>query len=188
MQLVTLERSQTTKMFWWGLGALLLVIAATTQQEDAAVNGAAFLLLVMAVMPFYLWLLGWSHGLPIWPVFVLMTGVTAALPMVQEPASLEGYSPAEIMTGGFTVTGFIILGTIAWLMVTARTGRSPATVLMIQKEHVDRYLLMFLFAGVFFELNRFTNWMGEFGNISQIIRGVSSSMRSTAGARRSSAR
>jgi hypothetical protein len=140
------------------------------------VNGAGFLLLVVAAMPFYLWLLGWSQGLPIWPVFALITGVTAALPMVQEPVSLEGYSPVEIMTGGLTVAGVIVLGTIIWLMVTARKGRPPATVLMIQKEHVDRYLLMFLFAGVFFELNRFTNWMGEFGNISQIIRGVSSSM------------
>ena len=176
MKLISLEKSQTTKLFWLIVGLLMVVAVVTADQSDPGVAAAGGLLALAAVMPFYLWLLGWSHGLPIWPVFALVTGVTYALPMIQDPVNLDGYTSGEIITGGMTTVGFILLGTMIWVSLTSRTRRPPRAVLMIEQEHSVRYLLLFVGAGLLFGVNQFTGWIQFPGNTMAVVRGITGSL------------
>jgi hypothetical protein len=176
MQLITLEKSQTTKLFWLVIGLLLGVFVSTAGQSDPGVLATAVLLALTAALPFYLWLLGSSHGLPIWPVFALVTGVTYALPMIQDPESLDVYTATEIITGGITTIGFILLGTIIWLSLTSRMPRIPRSVLMIERSRSVRYLLIFIGLGLLFGLNQLTGWIRFPGNSMQVLRGITGSL------------
>ena len=89
-------------------------------------TAAGGLLALAAVFPLYLWLLGSSHGLPIWPVFALVTGVTYALPMIQNSESLRDYTSTDVIVGGITTIGFILLGTVIWLSMTSRLPKATA--------------------------------------------------------------
>lgn len=176
MQLITLEKSQTTKLFWLIIGLLLGVSVLTADQSDPGVLATAGLLAVAAALPCYLWLLGSSHGLPIWPVFALVTGVTYALPMIQGSEALVGYASTDIITGGITTIGFILLGTIVWLSMTSRAPKAPRNVLMIEQAHSVRYLLMFVGLGLLFGINQFTGWVRFPGNSMQVLRGITGSL------------
>lgn len=176
MQLITLEKSQTTKLFWLIIGLLMAVAVVTADQSDPGVTAAGGLLALAAVLPLYLWLLGSSHGLPIWPVFALVTGVTYALPMIQNSESLSDYSSTEIIMGSITTIGFILLGTMVWLSMTSRQGKAPRTILMIEQSHSVRYLLLFIGLGLLFGINQFTGWVRFPGNTMQVMRGITSSL------------
>ncbi len=176
MQLITLERSQTTKLFWLIIGLLMAVAVVTADQKDPGVTAAGGLLALVAVLPLYLWLLGWSHGLPIWPVFALVTGVTYALPMIQNSESLRDYTSTDVVVGGITTVGFILLATIIWLSMTSRMPKAPRSVLMIEQVHSVRYLLLFVVLGVVFGLNQVTGWINLPGNLMPVVRGIAMSL------------
>lgn len=176
MQILTLEKHQTSQLFWLVLGVLVAVMLYTGREDDPGVVAAAMLLAIVAVYPLYFWLLGWSHGLPIWPVFALVNGTFAALPMVQNPETLDSYTSGEIIVGGFTLMGFIILGTVVWLALTGRKRQVPERVLMVSREHSDRYLFAFIAAGLFFQLNFLFWWINLPGNTLSIVRGITMSL------------
>ena len=176
MQLITLERSKTTKLFWLIVGLLIAVSFLTAKQSDPGVTAAGVLLAVAALLPLYLWLLGRSQGLPIWPIFSLVTGMTYALPMIQNSASLADYTAVEIITGAMTTVGFIILGTVIWLSMTARRTEPPQSVLMIERTHAVRYLLLFVGLGVLFGVSQVTGWIELPGNLMPVVRGITMSL------------
>jgi hypothetical protein len=176
MQLITLEKSQTTKLFWLIIGLLMAVAVVTAEQTDPGVTATGGLLALTAVLPLYLWLLGSSHGLPIWPVFSLVTGVTYALPMIQDSESLSDYTPTDVIVGGITTIGFILLGTIIWLSMTSRAPKAPRNVLMIEQRHSVRYLLIFVGLGLLFGINQLTGWVRFPGNSMQVVRGITGSL------------
>jgi hypothetical protein len=176
MQLITLERSQTTKLFWLIVGGLVAVGMLTAKQPDPGVGAAGVVLALVAVLPIYLWLLGWSHGLPIWPVFALVTGITYSLPMIQDPSNLDAYSPGEIIIGSMTTVGFILLGTLIWVSITSKTPPAPRMILMIDQVHAVRYLLMFVGIGLVFGVNQLTNWIIFPGNLMAVARGIALSL------------
>ncbi len=176
MQVTTLERGKTTRLFWLTAGGLALIMLLTAKQTDPAITAAGVILGLIALFPLHLWLLGYSHGLPIWPVFALVNGVTSALPMVQDPRTLDAYTPLEIITGGMTMAGFILLGTAVWVFLTANTPPAPKRVLMIENAHALRYLFLFVAAGVIFLVNNFVGFIVLPGNLMQVARGVALSL------------
>jgi hypothetical protein len=176
MQLLTLERSQSAKLFWLIVALLGVVMIWTAKQTDPGIVATAMALGLVAAFPFHLWLSGASHGLPIWPVFALINGATAALPMIQDPVTLESYQPSEIIIGGLTMMFFIGLGTLTWLAITARRSQAPRDILMISRQHADRYLFAFIVAGLFFQLNQIGYWIALPGNSMQVVRGVTMSL------------
>lgn len=176
METLALEKRATSKLFWLIAGLVAFVLIWTARQRDPVVFGAAVLVAAAAVYPFYFWLMGWSQGLPMWPVFAFITGITAALPMVQAPEVLFDYTSAEILVGGMTVTGFILLGTVVWLTLTGRPDAPPAHVLMISRQHSERYLFAFILSGVLFQMNELAWWVNLPGNSMQVVRGISMSL------------
>ena len=178
MQFVNLSKTRSTQLFWAMCGVVILVMILTGKQQDPGVAAAGVLLAIVSLFPFYLWLLGWSHGLPIWPVFAANLGVFAALPMVQAPESLASYNSGETIIGGMTLAGFILLGSVFWLGAAGQRNSPPATVFMISREHSERYLLTFIAAGIFFQANQQLWWIPLPGNTMQIVRGVAMSLNS----------
>ncbi|MBJ7392898.1 MAG: hypothetical protein JHC85_15120, partial [Chthoniobacterales bacterium] len=176
MQLVTLQKGRTTRLFWLAAGLVLAVAALTAEQSDPAIIAAGFVVVLASLLPLYLWLLGWSGGLPIWPVFSLATGMTYALPMIQDSVALRGYTADEIIAGGMTFVGFVLLGTIVWASLTSRPPRPPRSLLMIEMSHSVRYLLLFVGAGLAFGLNQLTGLIPMPGNSMQVFRGITGSL------------
>lgn len=176
MATIALERSGTTNLFWLILGLIGLVIIATFQQSDPSIAATGILLTLVSLLPLYLWLLGWAHGLPIWPVFSLSNGVTFALALLQDSQALDPYTPEEVIVGGITMVGFILLGTFFWKSFTANTPVAPSTILMIQNEHAVTYLFWFVAAGIFFFANDIAHFFYLPGNLMQVVRGVTLSL------------
>ena len=176
MKLLKLEQRSTTKVFWLIAATLLAVLVATAKQQDVAVNAMGVTLVVVSLVPLYLWMLGWSHGLPLWPVFAMVNGISFALPMTQDSKSLADYGATEILVGGATMAGFIFLATIVWVSMTSRAPRAPRKVLMIEQSHAIQYLLLFVGLGVLFQLNQMFGWIEFPGNTMPVARGVSASL------------
>lgn len=178
MQILSLEKGQTARLFWLAAGALCVVMFMTAKQKDPVVVATAVVLGIVAIYPLYFWLMGWSHGLPIWPVFSMVHGVTAALPLVQNAKALDDYTPAQIAAGGMTLIGFFVLGTIIWLAMTGRVPKIPKKLLMIRVEASHRYLFGFIIAGLFFVMNALFFWVSLPGNTMQVLRGITLSLNS----------
>jgi hypothetical protein len=172
MQLVSLTEQQKQRFFYLLCAVVAAVMFFTSEQEDPGVIAAAVVLALVSLYPLYFWLLGYSHGLPLWPVFVMMNGVTAALPMVQAPETLDVYSPGEIVTAGMTYVGFVLIGTIAWLSLTSRAPAPPKRIFTISNARSIPIMLAFVASGIFYYYNQFSGWIPLPGNTSQIARGV----------------
>ena len=170
------EKGKSPRLFWPILGLLVAAIALTSKQEDPGVLAVGILLAVVSVYPFYFWLIGWSHGLPFWPVFAAVTGLSAALPMVQDTKNLGNYTPLEIATGGMTMVGFVLLGTIVWLTLTSRMTLPPRQLLMVSRQNAVAYLFAFLVTGVLYQINNFGGWVNLPGGLMQVVRGVVTAM------------
>lgn len=172
MQPLTIEQQKPTQLFYVTLAILAVVVFITARQPDPGLVATGVLLVLISAYPFYFWLLGWSQGLPIWPVFALINGVTSALPIIQDPVTLENYTAAEIVVGGMTMGGFIIIGTSVWLALSAAKAKPPQFVWMIAREHSERYLFGFILAGLIFQINQLGGWIVFPGNTMQVVRGV----------------
>lgn len=180
MQLIKLESSKTTQLFWLIAGVLVGVLFLTADQDDPGVSAAGVLLALVSLLPFYVWLLGWSHGLPIWPVFSLVLGMTYALPMLQDPETLDSYTPFDVIVGGMTTVGFILLASTVWVFMTSQTPPAPRKVFMIEEHHAVRYLLLFVAGGVLFGLNQLAGWISFPGNLMSVVRGIAMSLNALA--------
>ncbi|MFM8460437.1 MAG: hypothetical protein ACKOB0_16145, partial [Chthoniobacterales bacterium] len=154
------------------IGLLVAVVALTGKQEDPAVAASGVLLVIISVLPLYLWLLGSSGGLPIWPIFALSNGISAALPVLQDVDTLDPYTGTEIIAGAMTMAGFILLGSLLWLAMTSRPPTPPRKLFAISQAHAVRYLLIFVFLGILFS----SGLLRLPGNLMQITRGITMSL------------
>ena len=172
MQLDNIDSRKAAQFFWVLIGLLVALVAFTGKQTDPAVAASGVLLAIMAIFPIYFWLMGWSHGLPVWPVFALSNGISAALPVLQDIDTLDPYTPPEIVVGSMTMVGFLLLGTILWLAMTGRAPTPPRKVLSISQAHAVRYLLLFVLLGILFS----SGLLRLPGNLMQVTRGVTMSL------------
>lgn len=176
MQFTALESKDGIRIFW-GLAALLAaVMFFTAKTQDPGLLAGAVFLAMIAIMPLYLWLLGWSQGLPAWQVFAFVTGLTYALPMIQSARALSDYAPGEIIAGAMVTVGFILLGTLMSLAFENRTVKPPKNILMITQKDSIRYLLLFVCAGLLFGLNEVTGLVAFPGNSKSVVRGICTSL------------
>jgi len=173
MPLVAVEKSTTTKLFWLVAAICGGVLFLTAGQSNAVLLGAGILLTLAGLWPFYLWLLGASHGLPIWPAFSAYSALTAALPVLQASKTLAVYSEDQVLAGVVTMLLFSLIGTVVWISMTARAPRAPKHVVMIQSQDAVRTLFLLLSLGVLFAINELTQFFVYPGQSMQIARGIS---------------
>lgn len=178
MKLLTFDTDKTARLFWGLLALVGVIVMLTARQSDPGVYAAGALLLIVSLFPFYVWLLGWSHGLPIWPVFCLANGLGYAMAMIQNPDTLAEFTPAEVTIGGITTAAFVCLGTMAWVSLTSRAPKPPKNVVMVEERKSVNYLMMFIAMGVAFQLNKMGKWISFPGNSEMVVRGVALSLAS----------
>ena len=176
MQIIQVDSGKTTRLFWSLIAVVGAVLFLTTDQSDPGIFAAALVLAVVGLFPFYLWLLGWSHGLPIWPVFCLVNGVGYAATMFQNPEPLADYTSVEIIIGGITAAGFVFVGTLVWISMTSRTPKPPVRVIMIEHRQSLKFLMAFIAFGVVFQFNRTVGWIPLPGGSVMILRGIALSL------------
>jgi len=172
MQLLTIDSAKAKKLFWSILAAVVVFIVLTTRQTDPVLVGAALLLLLIGVAPFYVWLLGRRHGLPIWPAYSLYACVVGAMPALQKAQSLSRYQDDEVLRALLTMAGFFVAGTTVWLWLTSNDPKPPRKVLMLQSATAIKSLQLCILLGVLFSLNMVTGWVPMPGNSMQVFRGV----------------
>jgi len=175
MEQLELKRSND-KALWALVGAVFAIFVFTTKQPNALVIAAAVLLAAVSLCPFYFWLRGLSSGLPLWPVFALISGLTTALPMAQAPEAVAQYSAAEVILGGLTVAGFVVIGTFVWISMTSGAHKAPERVFMISSGRAESYLFGFVLAGLLFQFNQIAWWFELPGNSMQVVRGIAMSL------------
>ena len=176
MKFVTLSIDKAKRLFMAvALGATGLAIV-TASQADPILLVSSILVMLLGLFPLYLWVIGSSHGLPIWPAFAGYTGLSSALPVIQSSASLLTYSSTAIFTGLLTMGLFLMLGTVVWLATTSRTPRPPKTVLMLGSKSTIQSLLVCLGIGLLFNANTVAGWFQFPGNSMQVARGIASGL------------
>jgi hypothetical protein len=176
MKFVTLSIDKAKRLFMAvALGATGLAIV-TASQADPILLASSILVMLLGLFPLYLWVIGSSHGLPIWPAFAGYTGLSSALPVIQSSASLLTYSSTAIFTGLLTMGLFLMLGTVVWLATTSRTPRPPKTVLMLGSKSTIQSLLVCLGIGLLFNANTVAGWFQFPGNSMQVARGIASGL------------
>ena len=178
MRLLQVDTGKTTRLFWGLLVVVAVVLVFTSKQTDLGVSAAAAVLTIVSMLPFYVWLLGWSHGLPLWPVFCLANGVGYAMAMFQNPDTLAEFTPVEVTVGGMTAAAFVLLGTIIWVSLTSRAPTPPKRVVMVEDKKAISYLVAFLAIGVAFQLNKMGKWIPFPGNTEMVFRGIALSLSS----------
>lgn len=172
MQLLTIDSGKAKQLFWSMAIVAAAVGALTVRQTDPVLVGAAIFVMIIGLAPFYIWLLGNRHGLPIWPAFSLYACSLAAMPALQDAQALERFSDGAILQGLLTMAGFFIVGTITWLSLTARDPKPPKTVLMLESGSAIQALLLCILGGVLFQANMLAGWIHFPGNTMQVARGV----------------
>ena len=103
MQLISLEKGRTTRLFWLVavlLGALLMLY--TGKQDDPGVVATGLLWGSSRLSALFL-AAGLVARLADLAGFRSVNGIFAALPMIQDPENLAVYTSGEIMTGGLTL-------------------------------------------------------------------------------------
>jgi len=152
--------------------AVTATFVLTAAQPDPLLVAASVLLVLVGFAPLYFWLVGSSRGLPIWPAFSLYSAAISALPVVQGARSLVSYSSGAIFGGLATMAGFLALGTMVWLAMTAREPRPPKLLFMLEPGSAVRSLFWCLGVGLAFQANSVAGWVTFPGNSMQVVRGI----------------
>jgi hypothetical protein len=173
MQLISIEAKSAKKLFWGIVLGYSLVCFWTVNQENPILLAASFLLAVVGLWPLYLWLIGSSYGLPIWPAFAAYVSALSALPVLQGSKTLALYSQDAVLVALGTVGGFLFLGTVIWIPMTSGSVKPRPKVVMLESGTAVNSLLWCLAAGLLFSANSMAGWFSFPGNTMQVARGIS---------------
>lgn len=91
---------------------------------------AALLIGIAALLPMYLWCMGMSAGLPIFPLLAVTFSWTYALPLLSGHPAVAAYTPDDHLFAGMAVSGFLLLATVIWLALS-RPRPAPTRVLLL---------------------------------------------------------
>lgn len=172
MQLASIETATAKKLFWSAAAGLSILMALTFKQDNVLLLAAGVGVGVIGLWPLYVWLLGSSHGLPIWPAFSAYSSAIAVMPVVQGAKSLVVYSDGAVLQGLAVTAAFLVVGSVVWLAMTVKVPEPPKTVLMLEPGTAVRSLFWCVALGILFQANSTGGWIQFPGNTMQIVRGI----------------
>jgi len=166
-----LNRKQLLLVFWaWtGLFYFRQIFVPKTDSLDLWLYG--MILTAVCLTPLWMWVTGRIHGLPLWPLFSLSFIPSYCLPLINNAANIQQYSPNEKLTAALTLSGFLALGTAVVHQLTNRPPRIMPFVRGFDLEHSKPRLLLFVFCGVFFLLIADQLYVLG-GGVVSMVRGV----------------
>jgi len=170
-----LNRKQLLTVFWAGTGLFYFrqIFVPKTDNLDLWLYG--MVLTGVCLAPLWMWVTGRMHGLPLWPLFSLSFIPSYCLPLINNAANIQQYSPNEKLTAVLTLTGFLAVGTMVVHQLTNRPARIAPFVRGFDMEQSKPRLLLFVFCGVFFLLIA-DQLYALGGGVVSMVRGVLSSL------------
>ncbi len=154
--------------------ALVLGLASATSLEELL---AYFAVTVTSLAPAALWLWAGAPGIPVWPVSASLYYIYFAVPLVRSnlvDTGVFGYTGDEILSAGFTVSLYLVSGTLAWwAIISSRKRRSVREAPeLISRSVLARVVYCGLGLGVFYFLLLYSPFFAFMGIFIGVIRSV----------------
>ncbi len=159
---------------FWVISALLLIyVGWTFEARPLIFTFAGLLVSCFALLPSYLWCSGQARGLPIWPLSCAGTLLTYGIQLFSSYSHFDGISAGAIWNAALTVTGFLMVGTLAWYVCVTGTRVRPHAALMIRPQKVAGVLIGFFAIGVIYTACSAAGWLNFLsGGIGTTVRGL----------------
>lgn len=120
------RKSKPLRAFW-AVAAVLAVCVFQNQDIALMSRVGAILIIVSALLPSYLWCIGYVKGLPIFPFLSMSYIFSHALSLVTEDQKVQAYSELDHFNMGLVVSLFLLIATIFWCILS-RKSRKPQVV------------------------------------------------------------
>ncbi|WP_154655926.1 hypothetical protein [Fortiea contorta] len=158
--------------FWLAAFGLFVYEIFFTGSESVLSSAAAILITAAALLPSYLWCAGSALGMPIFPIFALTFVWTYGLPLVSKHPTVVKYTPESHLFAGFTVTGFLLLGTFIWFQFVKYAPPIPKSQLALNSSRGVPFFLCALVANLLFDISSTAGWLALDRGTFAIVRGV----------------
>ena len=168
--LVETSRPTFKRFFWIGSSLYSVLLLALGFQIAIEVFAGAVLISIAALAPWYLWVNGRVKGLPIWPLFSLTALWAYALPMLTEHPVVSQFPPDFQLLGALLVTGFLVIGTLAWLPFVRVFAPTAEFVRMLPLSRGRTLFFLFLMAGLGLTVISTTGTVNTSGSAYSIVR------------------
>jgi len=158
--------------YWFGLLALVAIVLFTAHPQYAESAIGAALIIVAAWVPAWLWIKKGGAGLPVFPVFALTYTWTFGLPLLYEHPIVKIFDGIDQLYAAISVTGFLVLSTVVWLVVRDVRVRPPKFCLSMRESGADDVFFIILVVAILFTISVNGAWLNIPSGVYSIIRAV----------------
>ncbi len=155
-----------------GFLALVAVVLFTAHPQYVESAIGAALIIVAAWVPAWLWIKKGGTGLPVFPVFALTHTWTFGLPLLYEHPIVKLFDASDQLYAAITVTGFLILSTVVWLVVRNVRVRPPKFCLSMREAGADDIFFIVLAVAILFTIAVNGGWLNILGPVYSIVRAI----------------
>jgi hypothetical protein len=158
--------------YWFGLLALVAIVLFTAHPQYAESAIGAALVIVASWVPAWLWIKKGGEGLPVFPVFALTYTWTFGLPLLYEHPIVKIFDAIDQLYGAISVTGFLVLSTLVWLLVRDIRVRPPKFCLSMRESGADDIFFIVLVVAILFTISVNGAWLNLSAGVYSIVRAV----------------
>lgn len=133
--------------------------------------GAAPVMLT-AMLPAYLWCARRVRGVPIFPLFALTYLWTYAIPLVSQHPAIVVYDDVAVLAAGLTVTGFLMLATLAWYSFTASSAPVLRTERVLKEREGRAFFFAMIVSAGLFTMGVTGQWLELEAGVFSIVRAM----------------
>ena len=160
------------RLFWACFAALIAWVACRAPSHSSECVIGAFLIILAGMLPSYLWIRGKVRGLPLFPACALTYIWSFALPLVSDQRLITLFPGWNQLMASLSVTGFLLIGTLAWYYVGRRPSRVPQICWMLDEGKSAPWLLIALAICVVWLVASAAGWIKLTGGVLSVIRGI----------------
>lgn len=148
---------------------LFLAWAFITQDRLTEIFWLGLAVCLLSFFPSYLYCRKPTLGLPIFPLFALTHLWAFGFPLLSNEARLAQYPIAYVEAASVTVSAYLLVGTLAYLIVGRRPTRRPREILVI-RQSFDSWLWVPLLMAFGFSITSFFGIGDRFGPLFPVIQ------------------
>jgi hypothetical protein len=165
------QRGRLERPFWiatLGIGILFALAAEPVYFESGL---GAILIVLAALLPAYIWCSGRIVGTPIYPIYALTFLWTYALPLSSQHPVVGNYDSAAHILAALTVSGCLLLGTAAWVMVSKYSSfRVSFNYRVLDSRFGDLFFFVILAAYTIFLVISMAGWLSIDVGLFSLLR------------------
>ena len=173
-------RNPLRRLSWAAFASLIGVVAIKSPGQTPQSVTGALLIIVSAMLPAYLWVSGKVHGLPLFPACALSCTWTYALPLVSEHPIIVLFPGWNQLVAALSITGFLLVGTLAWFLVARRKPRPPRTCFMMDERLSQPLLLTALVLCIGYTIAGAAGWFRLSSGADSVARAIVTALEAMA--------